>query len=285
MRQNAAPAGPLNYYIMKGSVDMKNSRIEEIYYAEVFDIPVNMILPNPDSARKYFDSMKMNALIRTISQYGVIQPITVREKGDMYQLISGERRLRGAIAAGLEYIPGIIVEADDNKSAIMTLLENLQREDLCFFEVAESYKNLLRKQGLTQEELAKKIGMSPSAVSNKMRLLRLPPKVKKLIRDYGLTERHARAVLALPDEETQLSVVRKIHAERLNVSDSEHLVDEVLAGKREKLKTTTSGGETGLFSNTVKRAVEIMKKNGINADMESQDHEWGSRFIIDLRKQ
>ena len=107
---------------------MKSNKTEEIYYSEVYDIPIDLIMPNPNGCRKHFDSLKMNSLIRTISEYGVIQPVTVREKGGRYELISGERRLRGAIAAGLDVIPGIVVEADDNKSAIMTLLENLQRE-------------------------------------------------------------------------------------------------------------------------------------------------------------
>ena len=266
---------------------MKNSRIEEIYYTEVYDIPISMIIPNPNSSRRHFDSLKMNSLIRTIAQYGVIQPITVREKGNAYELISGERRLRGAIAAGLKVIPGIIVEADDNNSAIMTLLENLQREDLCFFEIAESYKNLLKKQGLTQEELADRIGMSRSAIANKIRLLRLPPRVKKLIRDFGLTERHARAVLALPDEETQINVIRRIHKEKLSVTDSERLVDDVLLRNPEKLATSIrsmSYNDVTVFSNTVKRAVEIMQKSGVDAKIESEDFDWGSRFIIDLKR-
>jgi len=266
---------------------MKNKVIEEIYYTEVYDIPVDMIIPSPNSTRRHFDSFKMNSLIHTISRYGIIQPITVREKGNKYELISGERRLRGAIAAGLTVVPGIIVEADDDKSAIMTLLENLQREDLSFFEIAESYKNLIRNQGLTQEELANKIGKSRSSVSNKIRLLRLPPKVKKLICDFGLTERHARALLALPDEETQINVIRRIHRERLTVTESEKLVDDILLKNPEKLASSmraASFSDMSIFSNTVRRAVEIMKKSGINAEIESQDYDWGARYIIDLKK-
>ena len=266
---------------------MKSKKVEEIYYTEVYDIPVDLIVTNPDSCRRYFDNFKMNSLIHTISRYGIIQPITVREKDDVYELISGERRLRGAIAAGLKVIPGIIVDAEDDKSAIMTLLENLQREDLCFFEIAESYKHLIRKQGLTQEELADKIGKSRSSISNKMRLLRLSPRVRKLIHDFALTERHARAILALPDEETQISVVRKIHSGHLNVSESEKLVDDILLKNPEKLATTVRAAaysDLSVFSSTVKRAVEIMKKSGIDANIESEDHEWGSRYIIDLKR-
>lgn len=266
---------------------MKNYMENEIYYAEIYDIPVELIAPNPNGVRRYFDNLKMNELVRTIEMYGIIQPLTVRETQNGYELISGERRLRAAIAAGLSVVPAIIVEVNEEKSAIMTLLENLQREDLCFFEIAESYKRLLRQQGLTQEELARRVGLSQSSIANKIRLLRLPPRVKKLVRDYGLSERHARALLALPDEESQLEAVRKIHKERLNVSQSERLIEDTLLKHPEKLAGKVKGAkynDVRLFANTVNRAVEIMKDNGINAQMISENHDWGSRFVIDLKK-
>ena len=271
----------------KGYVNMKSYETDEIYYTEVYDIPINLILPNPNSVRKNTDTLKMNAFVKTIEQYGVIQPITVREAGEYFELISGERRLRGAAAAGLEVVPAIIVDADDNRSAIMSLLENLQREDLCFFEIAEGYKNLIRRQGITQEELARKIGMSRSSIANKMRLLRLSPKVRRLIRDYCLSERHARAILALGDEQTQIDAVKKIHKQHLNAAESEKLVDDILLRNPEKLAgsmRSASSSDMKIFSGTVRRAVEIMKKSGIDAKLETEDHDWGSRFIIDFKK-
>ena len=258
----------------------------EIFYAEIYDIPVDLIEPNPNATRKHFDSLRMNELVRTVQMYGIIQPVTVRAKGDVYELISGERRIRAAIAAGLEMVPGIIVEANEEKSAIMTLLENLHREDLCFFEIAESYKNLIRKQGLTQEELAKKIGISRSTVANKIRLLRLPVRVRKLIRDCCLSERHARALLALGDEDLQLNVVRRIHKENLSASDSEKLIEGILLKHPDKLSTIKSSrySDMRVFTNTVSHAVDIMKESGVDARMTSENHDWGSRFVIDLRK-
>ena len=259
----------------------------EIFYAEIYDIPIDLITPNPNSTRKYFDTLRMNELIRTVQMYGIIQPVTVRKSGDVYELISGERRIRAAMAAGIDAVPAVIVEADDEKSAIMTLLENLQRDDLCFFEIAESYKNLIRNQGLTQEELARIIGMSRSTVSNKIRLLRLPLRVRKLVRDYNLSERHARALLALGDEEVQMSVVRRIHKENLSASDSEKLIEAMLMKHPEKLGGTIKASKHSdmrVFSNTVSRAVELMKESGIDACMSSENHEWGSRFVIDLKK-
>lgn len=260
---------------------------EEIFYSEVYDIPIELISPNPSANRKFFDSIKMNELVKTVKAYGIIQPVTVRRMGATYELISGERRVRAAMAAGLKVIPAIIVEADDEKSAIMTLLENLQREDLCFFEIAESYKNLIRSQGLTQEELANRVGMSRSSIANKIRLLRLPQRVRRLVRDFSLSERHARALLALGDEELQVSTVKRIHKESLSAHESERLVEEILLRKNDKTfhgKTSSRHGDVRVFTNTVNRAIEIMKENGVDAKMSSENHDWGSRFVIDLKK-
>ncbi len=263
---------------------MKYNR-DEIFYAEIYDIPTELIKSNPNSTRTYFDSMKMNELVHTVKLYGIIQPVMVRRSGDVYELISGERRVRAANLAGLDMVPAVIVDADDEKSAIMTLLENLQRDDLCFFEIAESYKNLIRNQGLTQQELAKKIGMSTSTVSNKIRLLRLPLKVRRLVRDYNLSERHARALLAIGDEEIQMSVVRRIHKEHLTAADSEKLIEALITRRTEKLgNKDTKHSDLRLFSKTVTTAVEKAKENGIDAFMSSESHDWGSRFVIDLKK-
>ena len=279
-------AGSMPRFMRGADKEMKYSR-DEIFYAEIYDIPIDLITNNPNSTRMYFDSLRMNELVRTVQLYGIIQPVTVRRVGDVYELISGERRIRAALAAGLEVVPAIIVEADDEKSAIMTLLENLQREDLCFFEIAQSYKNLIRNQGLTQEELAKKIGLSRSTVANKIRLLRLPQKVRRLVRDYNLSERHARALLSLGDEELQINIVRRIHKEKLSAADSERLIESLLLKHPDKLgesKKPSNFGDMRVFSNTVSKAVETMKESGIDAHMSSENHDWGSRFVIDLKK-
>lgn len=261
---------------------MKHTK-NEIYYSEIYDIPIELILPNPNTPRSRFDSLKMNELIRTVKEYGIIQPVTVRQKGDMYELISGERRVRAAIGAGLDMVPVIIVDADDDTSAVMTLLENLQREDLCFFEIAEGYKNLIRNQGLTQDEFAKKIGISRAAVANKMRLLRLPSRVQRLVRDFLLSERHARALLALSDEDLQMSVVKHIHKDNLSATDTEKLIEDILTKHPEK-QSDVGNGDVRVFSNTVSRALDYIKETGVDAEMTSETHDWGSRFVIDLKK-
>ena len=147
----------------------------------IVSLPLYMIAPNPNQPRKYFEPQAMEELKNSIMEYGLIQPVTVRRRSGEYELVAGERRFRAAQMAGLDEIPAVIIEADNDKSAILALLENLQREDLSFFEIAESYKSLIREQGLTQTELALKVGKSQASVANKIRLLKLPPLVKKLI--------------------------------------------------------------------------------------------------------
>ena len=195
-------------------------------------LPLDIIAPNRNQPRKYFDPQSMEELKDSIKEYGVINPITVRRDGGEYELVSGERRYRAAQMAGLYEIPAIIINADEKKSAILSLLENLQREDLTFFEVAESYRSLIREQGMTQTQVAEKVGKSQSSVSNKVRLLRLPARIKKLVREYDLTESHALALLQLTDEEQQVEAVRLIYRDNLNVAQTAALVRNMQKSKR-----------------------------------------------------
>lgn len=251
---------------------------------KVISIPLSRIEPNPNQPRKYFDEKALDELSDSIAEFGVIQPITVRKIHGGYELISGERRYRAAQLCGLETIPAYVVEASRDKSAIMSLLENLQREDLSFFEIAESYRRLLRNQGMTQTELAERVGKSQSSVANKLRLLSLSPLVKKLIRDYNLSERHARALLALKSEEEQIEVIKAVCREHLNVSQTEELI---------KIMQTECTGDKNLhiasvkdikvFKNTVNSALDIMKKGGIEAHMEESSHDWGTQYVIRIK--
>ena len=253
---------------------------------KVVSLPLYMIAPNPNQPRKYFDSAAMEELRNSIIEYGLLQPITVRRSGSEYELVAGERRFRAAQMAGLEEIPAIIIDADNDKSAILALLENLQREDLSFFEIAESYKNLIREQGLTQTELASRVGKSQASVANKMRLLRLPPLVKKLIRDYDLTERHARALLLLPDEEKQFEAVKIVCRDNLNVTQTEQLVRAMNTYKPKPIDDlrVTKANDVKVFKNTVRRAVNLMKKGGIDEDIEENSFDWGMEYIIKIKK-
>ncbi|HBF77469.1 MAG TPA: nucleoid occlusion protein, partial [Clostridiaceae bacterium] len=237
---------------------------------EVINIPINMIKQNSYQPRKYFDQESLMELAESIKEYGVLQPISVRKNGtDFYELIAGERRLRASQLAGLNDIPAIIVDISDAQSALMALIENLQREDLNFFEEAEGYYSLIKDHGLTQEELASKLGKKQSTIANKLRILKLPDEVKKTVKENGLTERHARALLKLPDEKCQIKVLNEVVKRNLNVKATEDLIERELfkinaenkqKNKKVKYKWTIN---PRVITNTLK---QIMDKNGINAE-------------------
>lgn len=253
---------------------------------KIINIPLEIIYPNPNQPRKNFEDNTLGELAESIRQYGVIQPITARKIDRGYEIIAGERRYRACKMIGLATIPTIVINADDNKSAILALLENLQREDLCFFEIAEAYQNLIREQGMTQDELARKVGKSQSTIANKLRLLRLSPSVKKLVREFELTERHARAILPITGEEEQLSVLKTIYDKQLNVQQTEELVLNLMKDKPAKKpkEKFPMFKDVRIFTNTVKKALAAMEQNGIKADMKRNDFDWGFEYIIKVEK-
>lgn len=252
---------------------------------KVVSLPIHSIFPNPAQPRKYFDSLSLEELTASIEEFGVLQPITVRRVRGGYEIVAGERRYRAAENAGLDTIPAIIINVDEKKSALLALLENLQRDDLSFFEVAESYQNLIRTQGMTQEEIARKLGKSQSNIANKLRLLRLYPRTKRLILEYSLSERHARALLHLTDEEAQLLAARTINEKKLNVAQTEELIKKMLkthTSSQQKLKFK-SFQDIRVFTNTIKRALDLMRDGGVNADMETNSFDWGIEYIIKVK--
>jgi len=254
-------------------------------------IPIDNIRPNPYQPRRNFEQTALEELCNSIKEYGVIQPINVRKvSANCYELVSGERRLRASIMAGLKEIPAIIIDVNEDDLAIMALIENLQREDLGYMEEAEGYRNLIKEHGLTQEELAQKIGKSQSTIANKIRLLRLPPMVKKILADHKLTERHARALLKLPDEQLQLKVLQKVIEKDLNVKKTEELVQKVLdkyanpKAQENGKRLTRSIKDIRIFVNTIKQAIEMMKKSGVNAKAAQIDRGEFVEFIVRIPK-
>ena len=260
---------------------MLDTLINQKNKLKISEIPISSIRPNPNQPRKFFDNSALRELAESIKEYGVLQPITVRKVATGYELVAGERRLRSSQLAGLKTIPAIIINADEDKSAILALLENLQREDLSFFEIAEGYQKLIKDQGMTQDDIAKKLGKSQSTIANKIRLLRLSPIVRKIIREYSLTERHARALLNL-DPEKQLIAVRNICENNLNVRQSEELIANMLkekVAKKQNVKISCVK-DMRLFTNTVKQAVSLMRENGVEAQLEQNNFDWGIEYII-----
>ena len=253
---------------------------------------IDSVRPNPYQPRKQFTKGALEELCESIQQYGVIQPINVRKiTSSKFELVAGERRLRAAIMAGLKEIPAIIINITDNDSAVLALIENLQREDLNYLEEAEGYNNLINEHGLTQEELAQKIGKSQSTVANKIRLLRLSPLVKKILSDNNLTERHARALLKLHDEQLQLKVLRHVSDKGLNVKKTEELIERVidkfLSKNKEKpveRKFTKTIKDIRIFVNTIRQAIELMKKSGVDAKAAQIDRGEYVEFIVRIPK-
>nr|WP_094550015.1 nucleoid occlusion protein [Petroclostridium xylanilyticum] len=258
---------------------------------KIINIPIDKIKPNPYQPRKHFDKAALEELCGSIKQYGVLQPINVRKIGSgNYELVAGERRLRASQMANFKEIPAIIVDINDNDSAVLALIENLQREDLNFMEEAEGYFHLISEHGLTQEELAIKIGKNQSTIANKLRLLKLPPLVKKIINDNNLTERHARALLKLPDEQLQLKVLKTVCEKGLNVKKTEELIQKTIDRITEEKDKTKRGKQIRafrdirIFVNTIKQAIDMMKQSGIDAKASHEDKGEYIEYVIRIPK-
>lgn len=253
---------------------------------KIIYIPVTNILPSPYQPRTTFDMTSLRELAQSIKTYGILNPVTVRIiNGRTYELVSGERRWRAAKLAGLENIPAITVNVNDNDAAIIALVENLQRQDLNFFEEAEGYNNIMEDYNITQEELAYKVGKSQSAISNKLRLLRLPDSIRKLILENELTERHARAFLKIPSKSVMEEIVHRTINESLSVKKTEQLIDATLEELREAGAETAirkKFGDVRIINNTVKKAVELMKKSGVEADYDVEQTDECFRIIVTI---
>ena len=259
------------------------------------EIPVASIHRSPYQPRVTFDEESIAELAQSIRQVGLIQPLVVRKAPEGgYELVAGERRLRAVKSLGMEKVTCIVEQSvQDESSAMMALIENLQREDLHYLEEAQCYSTLLSTYNLTQEELAQRLGKSQSSIANKLRLLRLPEEVKTAMADAHLTERHARALLKLRDEKTQLELVYKrqlvdkVAKKSLSVKETEKLVDKTLNklfdeksdGARPRPRILRIVKDYRLFMNTINAAVNTLREAGMTVAVEQQDREDG----VDIR--
>jgi len=194
----------------------------------IMQIPIDDIIPNRFQPRLNFDDRGLDELSDSIKQHGIIQPLVLRRVGDKYEIIAGERRYKAATQAGLTEVPAVIANVDDNKSAEVAIVENVQRRDLSAIEEARSYKNLLDKGYLTQKELAKKMGLSQSAIANKLRLLNLDEDVQRALLNNQISERHARSLLVLPTHEEQKEWLNKIINNRLTVRQLDDAIKKIV---------------------------------------------------------
>ncbi len=250
-------------------------------------LPIDCIRPNPYQPRRSFDEESLAELTESIRQAGLIQPLVVRKTMRGFELIAGERRLRACRKLGMREIPCVVqsftAEVD---SALMALIENVQREDLHFLEEAECYRELLKTCFITQEQLAAQLGKSQSFLANKLRLLRLSPAVRRAMLDAGLTERHARALLRLSDEKLQLELIARIAEKHLNVKDTERLVDRTIASvsapPRPKLLRLLR--DYRLFLNAVKSGAEQLRDTGLKVELIQTDLEDGVDMLVRVRR-
>jgi ParB family chromosome partitioning protein len=243
---------------------------------KVIEIDIGKIIPNRHQPRSEFDSSDISSLAESISQNGILQPLTVRRCSDKYELIAGERRLRAAKQCGYEVVPCIILDISDRNSAILALVENIQREDLSFFDEAIAIEKLITYYGMTQEDAAAKLGKAQSTIANKLRILRLTLDERCMIVKYNLTERHARALLKLASPVERLNVLERVVKNNLNVERTERLVEEYIGSQRQKesyKQRSKVFQNVKLFVNTINRAVETMQAAGISADSKKIQNE------------
>jgi len=240
---------------------------------DVIFVKVNDIRKNPNQPRKNFDQEAIEDLARSIEKVGVIQPINLRKVGDFFELIAGERRLMATIEAGFDKIPAVVIEVTDHQSAVLALIENVQREDLDFIEEAYAYKTLIRKYSITQKEVASRVGKSQSTVSNKLRILKLSDNLLTKIANKGLTERHARALLKIKEPTLQEEVLNQVINRELNVKQTDVLVHKMLnkCVEEKKRKNTKFKINTSIYVNTIKKAFQTILETGIDAEYEKED--------------
>lgn len=257
------------------------------------EVNVASIHPNPYQPRATFDEESIAELAQSIQQVGLLQPLLVRKVDDGYELVAGERRLRAVTSLGMEKVACIVQQdIEDESSAMMALIENLQREDLHYLEEAQCYQKLLETYGLTQEELANRLGKSQSSIANKLRLLRLSDEVKAAMTEKRLSERHARALLKLTDDKQRLDAVERIAEKGLSVKETEQMVEKTLNkaydekqdGAKPRPKLMRIVRDYRLFMNTINQAVNQLRESGMTVEVEQSDRADGVDIKISVTR-
>ena len=233
----------------------------------VIFLPAKAIRPNPAQPRKVFREEALDELANSIRQHGILQPLSVRRVGQHYELIAGERRLRAAQIAGLTDIPCIVMNMDDRESSLAAMIENLQRQDLDFIEEALAIARLMEQNCLSQEQTARLLGKSQSAIANKLRLLKHSPQTLAALRQQGLTERHARALLKLPTEPEKIAAIGAIAQFQMSVARTERYIEELLQKKAD----TSSRVNLGAFLNNINQSLQRIQLSGIPAVSERKE--------------
>lgn len=247
---------------MNGIFKFKEKEAQKIVMLDV-----SLLIPNKSQPRTDFNDAAIKSLADSIRENGIIQPVCVRKNGALYEIISGERRTRAAKLIGMEQIPCIVMSVDDEKSAVLALIENIQRKDLSYFEEALAIEKLISVYGLTQENAALKLGKAQSTIANKLRLLRFTDLERRLLIGGNLSERQARAIIRIDDSEKRRDVIEKVVARKLNLDQTEQLVDEALSGEQPAAKPKHNKNffkaPPRLYMNSINALIKRMKENNI----------------------
>ncbi|KGX85686.1 nucleoid occlusion protein [Pontibacillus litoralis] len=264
---------------------------QEYHSDEVVKIAIKDIQPNRYQPRTIFNEEKIKELAQTIHTHGMIQPIVVRkiDQGEGYELIAGERRWRAVQVLEWEEVPAIIRDMDDTQTASVALIENLQREELSVIEEAAAYAKLLELHGLTQEALAQRLGKSQSTIANKLRLLKLPESVHHAIIDKKITERHARALIALKEQAMQEKMLEEIIEHHLNVKQTEERIEKRLGNndapkKKKKPKLKGINKDMRIAMNTIRQSLTMVSDTGIDVETDEEEHDDYYQITIKLPK-
>lgn len=247
-------------------------------------IKINKIVPNPHQPRSNFNEDNLKKLAESINNFGIIQPLIVKEEKGKYQLIAGERRLRAAKMIDLKEVPAIVNNYEEEEIAEISLVENIQRQDLNFLDEALAYFSIMNKFDLSQTELAEKVGKSQSTVANKLRILKLPEQILALIRKYNLSERHARALLKIEDNEKQKELIKETKNKNLSVRGLNRKINQYLKEAEEPKRVKTLYKDTRLLKNTLNSAIEQIRKAGIEVNVKKEDKDDFIRYDIKIPK-
>ncbi len=280
-------AGTLFFGRQIGAIREENSKKSDKNEKIVMISPYD-ISPNPSQPRKYFTEEAIYRLADSIRNHGLIQPLTVRAIDGGYELIAGERRLRALKILGVSEVPCVISNVDNEESAHLAIIENIQRENLNMFEQANAILNLMKVHCLTQEKIAAQLSCSQSYVANKLRLLKITDEEKLEIIENGLTERHARSLLRIKDEDVRKSALKAVIRRNLNVAATEEYVDKIITEQKqdkcEKVKTKVIIKDMRLFFNTIDKAIETMRSTGFNVETTKRETTENTEIIISIPK-
>lgn len=253
---------------------------------KIENILIDDIIPNRFQPRLKFDEEALNNLANSIKIHGIIQPLVLRKINDKYEIIAGERRYKAAQIVGLKQVPAIIIEADDNTSAELAVIENLQRKDLSAIEEAKSFKKLLDRGYLTQEQLSKKLGVSQSSISNKLRLLNLPDEVQTALLENRISERHARSLLSLKNSADQINMLDKIINNRLTVKQTDNEINKILKNNNSNnnaIESTPIENISDFFTSTNNNTLENTTEDNLNNEANESDFKEEDNKIVDIQ--